>query len=137
MARRASMSASDPKRTFHSESNDLSFKSMKLSFHRYETPHSLWLVSRRPERKSMRCATQVATVIFSLAGFCISESSAQTVPVLAWVSNETATPERLAIFKQGLTELGYVDGKNIKIEYRRAKKENRHDSIIDYILFLK
>ena len=85
----------------------------------------------------MRRATQVATVIFSLAGFCISESSAQTVPVIAWVANETANPERLAIFKQGLTELGYVDGKNIKIEYRRAKLDNEYAPIMDELVALK
>ena len=37
MAPTCVMSAYDPKRTLHSNSNDLSFRSMKL-FHRYETP---------------------------------------------------------------------------------------------------
>ena len=82
-------------------------------------------------------ATWVMTVILSLAGLCLSESSAQTVPVIAWVANETANPERLAIFKQGLTELGYVDGKNIKIEYRRAKLDGEYAPIMDELVALK
>ena len=82
-------------------------------------------------------ATWVMTVISSLAGFCLSESSAQTVPVIAWVANETANPERLAIFKQGLSELGYVDGKNIKIEYRRAKLDNEYAPIMNELVALK
>ena len=82
-------------------------------------------------------AAQVTTIIFSFAGFCISESCAQAVPVIAWVANETANPERLAIFKQGLTELGYVDGKNIKIEYRRAKLDSEYAPIMDELVGLK
>ena len=58
------------------------------------------------------------------------------IPVIAWVANETANPERLAIFKQGLTELG-IDGKNIKIEYRRAKLDGEYAPIMDELVALK
>ena len=49
-----------------------------------------------------------------------AETNAQTVPVMGYVSAKNANPERLEIFKKGLAELGYVEGKNIRIEYREA-----------------
>jgi ABC-type uncharacterized transport system substrate-binding protein len=45
---------------------------------------------------------------------------AQSVPVLGYVAAKNANPKRLAVFKQGLAELGYVEGKNVRIEYRDA-----------------
>jgi putative tryptophan/tyrosine transport system substrate-binding protein len=50
----------------------------------------------------------------------IAETSAQTTPVMAYVAAKNANPKRLEIFKKGLAELGYVEGKNIGIEYREA-----------------
>jgi putative ABC transport system substrate-binding protein len=45
---------------------------------------------------------------------------AQAVPVIGYVAAKNANPERLAIFKKGLLDLGYSEGKNIHIEYRDA-----------------
>jgi putative ABC transport system substrate-binding protein len=50
----------------------------------------------------------------------VSASVAQSVPVLGYVAAKNANPERLEVFKRGLTELGYVEGKNIRIDYREA-----------------
>jgi putative ABC transport system substrate-binding protein len=50
----------------------------------------------------------------------ISETAAQTLPLLGYVAAKNANPKRLEVFKQGLAELGYVEGKNIRIEYREA-----------------
>ncbi len=47
----------------------------------------------------------------------ITDAAAQIVPVMGYVAAKNANPKRLEIFKQGLTELGYVEGKNIRIEY--------------------
>ena len=45
---------------------------------------------------------------------------AQSLPVMGYVAAKNANPKRLEVFKQGLAELGYVDGKNVRIEYRDA-----------------
>src|SRR5712664_3726470 len=58
------------------------------------------------------------------------ETAAQAVPVLGYVANENASPDRLATFKKGLTDLGYIEGKNIKIEYRYAKLDREYDALI-------
>jgi len=50
----------------------------------------------------------------------MSASVAQPVPVLGYVAAKSANPERLEVFKRGLTELGYIEGKNITIDYREA-----------------
>jgi putative tryptophan/tyrosine transport system substrate-binding protein len=55
-----------------------------------------------------------------LAAGQISETSAQTLPVMGYVAAKNANPKRLEVFKQGLAELGYIEGKNIRIEYREA-----------------
>jgi putative ABC transport system substrate-binding protein len=47
-------------------------------------------------------------------------AAAQTVPVMGYVAAKNVNPERLAIFKKGLADFGYVEGKNILIEYRDA-----------------
>jgi putative ABC transport system substrate-binding protein len=55
-----------------------------------------------------------------LAALHVSDGVAQTVPVMGYVAAKNVNPERLAIFKKGLTDFGYVEGKNILIEYRDA-----------------
>ena len=39
---------------------------------------------------------------------------------MGYVAAKNADPKRLAVLKQGLAELGYVEGKNIQFEYREA-----------------
>ena len=56
-----------------------------------------------------------------LLGFLnVTEGTAQTVPLMGYVAARNADPKRLEVFKQGLRELGYIEGKNIRIEYRDA-----------------
>jgi putative ABC transport system substrate-binding protein len=49
-----------------------------------------------------------------------TSSPAQPVPVLGYVAASNANPQRLEVFKQGLRELGYIEARNIRIEYREA-----------------
>jgi len=40
--------------------------------------------------------------------------------VMGYVDAKNANPKRLEVFKQGLAELGYIEGKNVRIEYREV-----------------
>jgi putative tryptophan/tyrosine transport system substrate-binding protein len=50
----------------------------------------------------------------------VTETSAQTIPVMGYVAAKNANPKRLETFKKGLVELGYIEGRNIQFEYREA-----------------
>jgi hypothetical protein len=41
----------------------------------------------------------------------VADTAAQTTPVMGYVAAKNANPKRLEVFKQGLTELGYVEGR--------------------------
>ena len=60
----------------------------------------------------------------------ITDAAAQIVPVMGYVAAKNANPKRLEIFKQGLTELGYVEGKNIRIEYREAVLDGEYRGVM-------
>ena len=60
----------------------------------------------------------------------ISETAGQTLPVMGYVAAKNADPKRLEVFKQGLAELGYIEGKNIRIEYREAVLDAEYHGVI-------
>src|SRR5262249_53528686 len=72
-----------------------------------------------------RCV--VAGIVAVLA---VADATAQTVPVLGYVAAKNANPKRLDVFKQGLTELGYVEGKMIRIEYREAVLDAEYHGVM-------
>jgi putative ABC transport system substrate-binding protein len=47
------------------------------------------------------------------------------VPVIGYLGGQSPDPENLAKFHQGLNELGYFEGRNVKIEYRWALNQNQ------------
>jgi len=61
------------------------------------------------------------------------------MPRIGYMALPTSTPnERLAAFKQSLRELGYVEGKNVAIEYRSAEgKYERFPEIAEELVRLK
>jgi len=59
-----------------------------------------------------------------------TDGAAQTLPVMGYVAAKNANPKRLEVFKQGLTELGYVEGKNIRIEYREAVLDAEYHAVM-------
>jgi putative ABC transport system substrate-binding protein len=65
-----------------------------------------------------------------LAMATISHASAQTAPVIGYVAAKNADPKRLEVFRQGLAELGYIDGKNLRIEYREAVLDGEYDAVM-------
>jgi len=63
-------------------------------------------------------------------GTSVSAEIAQPFPVLGYVAAKNANPKRLEVFRQGLNELGYVEGKNIRIEYRQAVLDGEYQGIV-------
>ena len=55
----------------------------------------------------------------------VVEAQQSSVPRIGWLSSGSLssepTPSRLKSFRQGLADLGYVEGKDIAIEYRYAE----------------
>lgn len=51
-------------------------------------------------------------------------------PTLAYVAAKNANPKRLDVFKKGLAELGYAEGKNIRIEYGEALLDADYDGVV-------
>jgi putative tryptophan/tyrosine transport system substrate-binding protein len=85
--------------------------------------------------KAVAARALLASIL--MAAPSIDQSIAQTTPVIAWVANENANSERLAIFKKGLADLGYGEGRNITIEYRAAKLDGEYGPIMNELVALK
>jgi putative ABC transport system substrate-binding protein len=65
-----------------------------------------------------------------LAMAATSDASAQAVPVIGYVAAKNADPKRLDVFRRGLAELGYVEGKTLRIEYREALLDGEYDAVM-------
>jgi putative ABC transport system substrate-binding protein len=63
-----------------------------------------------------------------------SASLAQSVPVLGYVAARNADPRRLESFRQGMTELGYAEGKNIRIDFREAVLDAEYYGVIGELI---
>ena len=77
------------------------------------------------------------TALTLLVALPIVASVAQTLPVLGYVDNEKDNPERLEAFKQGLSELGYLEGRNITVTFRHAKLDRDYASLVTELVDLK
>jgi len=60
----------------------------------------------------------------------VAETNAQTIPVMGYVAAKNANLKRLEIFKKGLAELGYAEGKNIRIKYREAVLDAEYNEVM-------
>jgi hypothetical protein len=60
-----------------------------------------------------RCRSGMRGGLLALALFSLwpVAEGAQSPPSLGYAAAKSANPKRLDVFKQGLTELGYVEGK--------------------------
>src|SRR6266436_599357 len=72
-----------------------------------------------------RCAVTALVAVLA-----VTDATAQTVPVLGYVAAKNANPKRVDVFKQGLTELGHVEGKTIRIEYREAVLDAEYHGVM-------
>ena len=60
----------------------------------------------------------------------VDHASAQPMPTLAYVAAKNANPKRLDVFKKGLAELGYEEGRNIRIEYREGILDADYNGVV-------
>jgi putative tryptophan/tyrosine transport system substrate-binding protein len=65
-----------------------------------------------------------------LALMQVTNAAAQSTPVAGYASAKNVDPKRLGVFKQGLGELGYVEGKSIRIEYGEAILDAEYAGLI-------
>src|SRR4051812_14720699 len=63
------------------------------------------------------------------AGALTSAATAQALPVIGYLSPESPGPfaSRVRAFHEGLAETGYVEGRNVAIDYRWA--DGRYDRL--------
>jgi len=62
-------------------------------------------------------------ITFATGGVEVRAQQSKEVPRIGFLvaSNSSANSDRIEAFRQGLRELGYVEGKNVVIEYRAAE----------------
>jgi ABC-type uncharacterized transport system substrate-binding protein len=74
-----------------------------------------------PNRKLVRIIALV--IAFAMCGTVAQAQEPRKVPRIGFLvaSNSFANSDRIAAFQNGLRELGYMEGKNIIVEYRQAE----------------
>jgi putative tryptophan/tyrosine transport system substrate-binding protein len=63
------------------------------------------------------------------AGLLAARAQQRTMLVVGYLDSASASRDRIAAFQRGLNEQGFVDGRNVAIEYRWA--DNRYDRLPD------
>ncbi|MGH7774550.1 MAG: hypothetical protein ACREQA_20180, partial [Candidatus Binatia bacterium] len=90
----------------------------------------------------MRKILRIFLIIAALGAGAMAVEAQQPkkVPRIGWLtgSSLSANSERQEGFRQGLRELGYVEGKNIVIEWRATDgKRDRYPALLAELLSLK
>ena len=67
------------------------------------------------------------TLLGGTAAWPVAAHAQQRAPVVGVIDGGFADPQLMAPFKQGLSDLGYVEGQNVTIEYRWA--DGRYDRL--------
>ena len=72
--------------------------------------------------KKKMTVVALCAMLFAL-NFPVAAQQLTKVPRIGYLSptSPSVSPTRIEAFRQGLRELGYVEGKNIVIEYRYAE----------------
>jgi putative tryptophan/tyrosine transport system substrate-binding protein len=79
----------------------------------------------------------LATVLLTAVPVAEAQQPAK-VPRIGWLTGGGVSAEASEAFRQGLRELGYVEGKNIVIEWRAAEgKRDRVSALADELVRLK
>jgi putative ABC transport system substrate-binding protein len=75
----------------------------------------------------MRRREFLAGLISTVAALPLDARGQQSMPVLGYLSTGTMDSDAVAFlgpFRQGLREIGFVEGQNLTIEYRFAEFQN-------------
>src|SRR5712691_10768211 len=76
--------------------------------------------------ESMR-RREFITIIASVAAWPLAARAAASGRTIGWLSARSRASDNLTEFRQGLSETGYVEGKNLTIDYRLA--EGQYDRL--------
>jgi putative ABC transport system substrate-binding protein len=80
----------------------------------------------------------LAALILATIHLADAQQAANVPQVGFLIGSATSFDEpRLKAFRQGLRELGYIEGKNIRIEHRHAERNDRMPSLVAELLQLK
>ena len=95
--------------------------------------------SKIQNRKS--AGLSVIACVFMMAGAVAHAQQPKKIPRIGYVSGSgdpnTPVPQ-IEAFRQGLRDLGYIEGKNILVEYRYAEgKQDRYPSLVTELMQLK
>jgi putative tryptophan/tyrosine transport system substrate-binding protein len=88
------------------------------------------LAERTGRRSEMRWGLLGAALLLLVP----ATGLAQSIPLLGYAAARNADPKRLEAFKQGLTELGYVEGRSIRTDYREAVLDSEYPGVIAALL---
>ena len=69
-------------------------------------------------------------VVLLAVGVIATAQQATKIPRIGYLGSSASNSARIEAFRQGLRELGYVEGKNIVIEYRYAEGEPDRESAL-------
>jgi putative ABC transport system substrate-binding protein len=115
-------------------------KIFRTTFHRSESDN------RKSKIQNPKWGGIVAIVVtFATCGVVAQAQQPKSVPKIGYLSRDlhpadsrAPAPRNLEAFRQGLRELGYVEGKNITIEYRYADGRNeRLPALAEEVVHLK
>jgi putative tryptophan/tyrosine transport system substrate-binding protein len=78
------------------------------------------------DRKSMRRRDFIKVVGYAVAWPLTVSAQQPTIPVIGYLGTVSAEPNAgvLRAFRQGLKEIGYIEGQNLAIEYRWAEQND-------------
>jgi putative tryptophan/tyrosine transport system substrate-binding protein len=94
--------------------------------------------NRKSKIKNRKWVGIVAVgVTFAICGEVAMAQQLGKVPRLGWLASPGMTPGFYEAFRQGLRELGYVEGKNFTIEHRRTEKAEQFPSLAAELVRLK
>jgi ABC-type uncharacterized transport system substrate-binding protein len=95
------------------------------------------LKTRRPMKKTAALSILVVAVLLSVAVIAVAQQPAK-IPRIGYLVGSFVSSARYEAFQQGLRELGYVEGKNIIIEWRASEgNRDRQRALVAELLRLK